>query len=249
MKIVAVVQARLGSSRLPAKILLDLGGQTALQRCLSRVARIAGVDEVVVATTDRPEDDPVVSMTRRLGFRSVRGSEQDVLSRYELALRETRADAVVRCTSDCPLLDPAISSFVVDTFVRSRGGATPFDYVSNVFERRLPRGLDTEILSAEALERAARNAVAPPEREHVTLHVYSRPEIFRCGGAVPEGLPDTSHHRWTLDTLDDYRFLFAVFERLGEAAGSATMADVLALLERHPELVKINADIVQKSVA
>lgn len=245
MKIVAIVQARVGSTRLPAKVLLDLGGATALERCLRRVQRFEGLAEVVVATTDLPEDDLIVAAARRLGFPSFRGSSDDVLSRYVGAARSAGADAIVRCTSDCPLLDPAISSTVVRTLTEAKGAV---DYAANNLDRRLPRGLDTEIVSRDALERAHREATSPSEREHVTLHVYRRPERFRLRSVVPTPTADRSAMRWTLDTLADYRFLAAVFDELGGGAVDAGMGDVLAVLERRPELLSLNAHIEQKPV-
>lgn len=243
MKVVVVVQARLASSRLPAKVLLDLGGVTALERCLRRARRFARVSEVVVATSDRPGDEVITAVASRLGFQVTRGSETDVLSRYAKAARETAADVIVRCTSDCPLLDPELSSQVIERFLAAPGGV---DYAANVLERRLPRGLDTEVLSREALERADREATAADEREHVTLHIYRRPERFRCLAVTAERLEDRSALRWTLDTLDDYRLLHAVFERLGPRADEASMAEVVALFEADPELARINAHIAQK---
>lgn len=239
---VAIVQARLGSSRLPAKVLLDLCGRTALERCLSRVRRVPGVDEVVVATSEATADDVIALAARRLGYPVCRGSEHDVLSRYAKAAREHRAEIVLRFTSDCPLLDPAVS--VLPLGLLSRGG---FDYASNTLTRRLPRGLDTEVMLASALARADRDAADAAEREHVTMHLYRNRDVFRCGEAVPEGLPDLSSYRWTLDTLDDYRFLFSVFEALGVHAEEASMRDVLDLLSRHPELASINAHVAQKT--
>lgn len=240
MKIVVVVQARVRSTRLPAKVLLDLGGVTALERCLSRARRIRGVHEVVVATSDAPADELIESVGRRLGHEVVRGSESDVLARFAKAARLREADAIVRLTSDCPLLDVELSSLVVDTFVRERP-----DYASNVLTRRLPRGLDTEIVSREALERADRDATAPDEREHVTLHLVRRPESFVLR-PVESSTTDLSRHRWTLDTLDDYRFLHALFEALGPRAADASMNDVLRELERRPALLEINAHVEQK---
>lgn len=248
MRIVAVVQARMTSTRLPAKIMLDLGGRAALERCLERASRIAHVDEVVVATTDRPEDDVTATVTERNGFRCIRGSESDVLSRYVLAARLTDADAVVRLTSDCPLLDPESSSLVVDTFKASQTGLWPFDYVSNTLVRRLPRGLDTEVLRRDVLERAERDATAAQEREHVTLHVYSRPNQFRCGCVLPRDVDDRSRHRWTLDTIADYRFLHQVYALLGARAGEASPREVLEVLARHPDLVHINESVSQKVI-
>jgi spore coat polysaccharide biosynthesis protein SpsF len=142
MRTVAVVQARVRSARLPAKVLLDLGGATALERCLQRVKRIPRVDDVVVATSDRVEDPADHCHGRRLGYRWSVGREDDVLDRFVKAAGEGRAEAVVRMTSGCPLMDPMISGDIVSSSVKS-----PADYVSNTLERRLPRGLDTEIAS------------------------------------------------------------------------------------------------------
>jgi spore coat polysaccharide biosynthesis protein SpsF len=246
LKTVAIVQARVGSSRLPAKVLLDLGGQPALARCLARVRRIAGVDDVVVATSDTPVDDPVAALARRLAARVFRGSEHDVLARYVGAARAAGAAAVVRVTADCPLLDPAVSAAVVGAFRAARAAGDPVDYASNVLERRLPRGLDTEVVAAEALERAHRDAAGAAEREHVTLHIYRHPERFRLRAVAPPGARgDLSHHRWTLDTLDDYRFLAAVYDALGDAAATAGLDEVLAVLAAHPQLVGINAHVEQ----
>ena len=243
MKVVVVIQARLASSRLPAKVLLDLGGVTALERGLRRARRFAHASEVMVATSDSPGDEVIAAVAGRLGARVTRGSETDVLSRFVKAARESDADVIVRCTSDCPLLDPALSSRVIERFLTAPGGV---DYAANVLERRLPRGLDTEVISREALERAHRDATATDEREHVTLHVYRNPDSFRCLAVTAGELEDRSSLRWTLDTLDDYRLLHAVFERLGPRADEASMAEVVALFEADPELARINAHIAQK---
>ena len=178
MRIVAIVQARMRSARLPAKVLLDLGGQTALQRCLDRVGRIAGVAEVIVATSTTTQDDVIELAAGRLGYRVCRGSEHDVLARYADAARAIRADAIVRCTADCPLLDPDVSALAVRTFADSQGSVNPLDYVSNTIDRRLPRGLDTEVLRTDALLRANEDATNAAEREHVTMFIYRRPMHF-----------------------------------------------------------------------
>lgn len=243
MKVVAVVQARLSSSRLPAKVLLDLAGKPALERCLRRVSRFRRVDEVVVATSGQPADDVIAAASRRLGYRVVRGSETDVLSRYVLAAKETDADVLVRCTSDCPLLDPVLSSQVIDRFLS--GDA---DYAANTIDRRLPRGLDTEAFSVDALMRAEQLAAAREEREHVTLHMYRHPAVYRLISVeVPTHREDWSSLRWTLDTLDDYRFLYEVFDLLAERADIAGIEEVLALLAREPRLMLLNSHVVQKS--
>ena len=242
MKVVAIVQARLASTRLPAKVLLDLGGVTALERCIRRVRNFPNVSDVVVATSDSDDGDIIASLSRRIGVQVFRGSESDVLSRYAGAAKEHQADVVIRCTSDCPLLDPACSGDVIQAFLD--GGV---DYASNTLDRRLPRGLDTEVFSADALYRAERDATDPGEREHVTMRLYRRVDLFKTRSVVGPDGEDHSNLRFTLDTLLDYRFLFSLFERLGDAADEATLAQILATLGREPKLVDINRTVVQKT--
>jgi len=240
VNVVAIVQTRLASTRLPAKILLDLGGRTALERCLARVRR--GTPTGVVATSVHPEDDVIERAATRLGYPVFRGSHDDVLARYAGAARAHAADVVLRFTSDCPLLDPGVSARVLDAFLRERP-----DYASNVLTRRYPRGLDTEVFSRATLERLDAEARDADEREHVTLRVHRRPGEYRLLSAASDG-PDLSHHRWTLDTLEDYRFLHAVHDQLGAEADDAPLERVLALLERRPDLVAINGHVSQKKV-
>jgi spore coat polysaccharide biosynthesis protein SpsF len=194
----------------------------------------------VIATSDAPADDIVARVGARLGAPIVRGSEHDVLARFLLAAREHSADAVLRVTSDCPLLDPEESSRVVDAFLARRP-----DYASNVLERTLPRGLDTEVVTRAALERAA-DAASPEEREHVTLHLVRRPQEFRLCSVTSDRV--CSHHRWTLDTLEDYQFLHALVSLLGHNADTASFADILRELDLHPHLVQINSRVEQKRV-
>lgn len=242
-RVVVVVQARLKSSRLPAKVLLDLGGVTALERCLRRVRQFRQVSDVVIATSDTAGDEIIERVGPRLGVTVVRGSETDVLSRYVLAAEASRADVIVRVTSDCPLLDVEVSSMVIERFLAEPGA----DYASNVMERRLPRGLDTEVMSLEALLRAHRDATDPAEREHVTAHIYRRPETFRCLSVTLPLDADLSSHRWTLDTLEDYRLLHGLFHLLGPSADQASMADTLRCIAQNPDLLALNSHITQKS--
>lgn len=243
MKVVVIIQARVSSTRLPAKILLDLGGQTALERCLRRAQLFTGVDEVVIATSDAEYDEPIALIARRLGVPCFRGSELDVLSRYFVAATATRAEVVVRVTSDCPLLDPSISSGVIRHFL-ARSPA--IHYASNTLVRRLPRGLDTEVFSFEALRRAHEEATAGPDREHVTRYLYSNPSTFTCEGVLPDDLGDESGQRWTLDTLEDYQFLVRLFDRLGPRSGTAGMAEVLEVANAQPDIRRFNGHIEQK---
>ncbi|MCA2981644.1 MAG: glycosyltransferase family protein [Myxococcaceae bacterium] len=243
-RVVAIIQARLKSTRLPAKVLLDLGGVTVLERCVRRVRRFRQVAEVVIATSDTPGDEIIERVGQRLGLQVIRGSENDVLARYVLAAERTKADVIVRVTSDCPLIDPEVSSLVIDRFLEDHEA----DYASNVMERRLPRGLDTEVMSAEALLRAHREASDPAEREHVTAHIYRRPQSFKCLSVAPPAVEDLSAHRWTLDTVDDFRFLHAVFSRMGEGADSLSIPQILDVIGDDASLLALNAAVVQKQV-
>lgn len=239
-RVVAVIQARLTSTRLPAKIQLDLAGRTVLERCISRVQAIPGVHEVVVATSIDSSDELVVHAASRMGVRVVRGSLDDVLDRFVSAARETDAEAVVRITSDCPFIDPYESGRVVARFLESE-----VDYASNILPRRYPRGLDTEIFSREALERANNEAEAGPEREHVTLRMYTKGDLFSCSGVLPEDGVDRSGLRWTLDTLEDYRMLYALHESLGANADTASYIEVAELAGR---MIALNSHVAQKRV-
>jgi spore coat polysaccharide biosynthesis protein SpsF len=240
MRVVTIIQARMGSTRLPGKVLMDVAGQAMLQRVIERAARIDGVAEVVVATSTAQPDEAIVSACREWGIRCVRGSEDDVLSRYRLAAEEASAEAVVRVTSDCPLLDPEVSGQVVRRFVEERP-----DYASNIEERTWPRGLDTEVFTAEALKNADRQADQPYQREHVTPYIEEQTDRFRILPVT--GGEDHSEHRWTVDTPEDLRFVREVYDELG-GDGLFSWTDVLELVQRRPELREINRHVRQKHV-
>jgi spore coat polysaccharide biosynthesis protein SpsF len=240
VRIVAIVQARMGSTRLPGKVLADLAGRPMVTHVLERARRIEGVDEVVAAIPDLAEDDSLAGAIEALGLRVIRGSADDVLDRYLVAAEASDADAVVRVTADCPLLSPAVSSGVVAAFV-----ADEVDYASNTLERTYPQGLDTEVMAATTLRAAADEAVAPEEREHVTPFIWRRPERFRLRSV--RGTPDRSALRWTVDEADDLAFARAVYAELGPR--SFDVAEVLELLERRPEIGRLNAGVAQKPLA
>ena len=237
-RVVVVIQARLGSTRLPGKALADIAGRPMLAHVAERAAAIPGIAGVMIATTVSPADEAVVAYARRAGLGCVRGSETDVLERFCLAARQTRADAIVRVTADCPLLDPGVSGRVLAAYVGSRPAV---DYASNVHPPTYPDGLDTEVVSVEALETAARETKLPSDREHVTANIWRRPERFRLVN-VAHG-EDLSAGRWTVDTGADLAFVRAVFEALGPAAPRAGMALVLRLLAERPALRSLNAGL------
>ena len=240
VRTVAIVQARTTSTRLPGKVLMDLAGQPVLARVLERVAAAPAVDEVVVATTVNEADDPVVDLTRRLGHRWFRGSEHDVLGRYVGAAREADADAVVRVTADCPLLDPAVVDRVVSELAEHRSTC---DYAGNAVVRSFPRGLDAEALFRDVLERVDRYAVLPEQREHVTMAIYaSCPELFRRRDVVAE--QDDSDLRWTVDHAVDLEVVRAAYEALGLGEAPLPYLEVVAWFRDHPEVAARNADLV-----
>jgi len=232
-----IVQARAGSSRLPGKVLMDLGGRSALARCLTRCAAIAGADVVICAAPIGAADDRVADEARRTGAMVVRGPEGDVLGRYAKAAREVEADRVMRVTSDCPLIDPVLCDRLIGFFEM-----TGADYACNNMPPSWPHGLDCDVFDADLLYRADREATEPFDREHVTPWIRRHPDVVRACLAGPGGV--AADQRWTLDYPQDYAFLSAVFQALGPAADTAGAAEVMALLARRPDLGAINRELV-----
>jgi spore coat polysaccharide biosynthesis protein SpsF len=239
MKVIAIIQARMGSTRLPGKVLIDVGGQTVLSRVVQRARRASRVDEIVIATTTSAGDDPVVKESEHLGARVFRGSERDVLDRYFCAAKHFDADPVVRITSDCPLIDPELIDEVVDKFFHEHA-----DFACNVWPRTYPRGLDVEVFSAAALTRVSKLANQPHQCEHVTPLFYERQDLFRIRSV--QGHVDASAYRWTLDTPEDLRLIRAIFGAFEN--GNFGWREALAFVESSPELSAINAHVIQKTM-
>jgi spore coat polysaccharide biosynthesis protein SpsF len=237
MRIVCIIQARMSSTRLPGKVLLPLAGREVLAHVLDRLAVCETIDDFFVATSDQPSDDVLAHWCDRHGVQVFRGSLDDVLDRYYQCALQSRADAVVRITADCPALDPTI----VDEIVRGfKAGDFDLFYLAGEF----PDGLDCAVFSFSALERAWREATLKSEREHVGPYVVNHPEWFRLGNL--EKFTGMAHHRWTLDEPRDLAFLQAVFERLQRTGGKPFLAgDILDLLNREPELLSANQGIVR----
>jgi glutamate-1-semialdehyde 2,1-aminomutase/spore coat polysaccharide biosynthesis protein SpsF len=230
---VVIVQARVGSSRLPGKVLADLSGRPVLQHVLTRCARIPGIDAVTCAVPDEQASEALETIARDCSASYFRGSERDVLGRYLGAARATDADIVMRVTSDCPLIDPQVCGRVL-----ALRESASVDYVSNVAPRSFPQGLDCEVFTRAALELAAANASDTYDREHVTPWLRRAPRITRAN--LESGDPALADHRWTLDYDEDLAFFRAVFAALPVGSEGA-MDDVLALLARRPDLLAINA--------
>jgi spore coat polysaccharide biosynthesis protein SpsF len=229
----------MGSTRLPGKVLMDIGGATALCRVLHRLGQSSRLDEIVVATTETEQDDEVVKLCEQLGVAHFRGSEPDVLDRYLCAAHQFGADVVVRITADCPLIDAELVDDVIHVFLHENA-----DFACNVLPRTYPRGLDTEVFTIQALERAWRECRQPYQREHVTPWFYERPDVFRT--ASLRGEQDYSRYRWTLDTREDLEFIRTIYCHF-EHDDNFNWREVIALQERFPELAEINAHITQKA--
>ena len=230
----------MGSSRLPGKVLLPLGDETVLGRVVRAVRASGVVDDVVVATTAENVDDAVVAFCDEIGVAVTRGPVEDVLTRFLQTLQQHPADAVVRVTADCPLLDPGLVRIAATTF---RANAD-LDYLSTALVRSLPRGLDVEVVSAAALQTAGA-AARDHHRAHVTSYLYSHPEQFRLLGLT--FAPPAPDVRVTLDTQADYELLAAVVDGIGPEL--VAWDALVGWLRERPEVLALNAHIEQKALA
>ena len=237
LRTVCIIQARMGSTRLPGKVLLPLVGRAVLALVLERLSMCRSLSKIVVATSDDPSDDVLVQWCLDQDILVFRGSLNDVLDRYYQCALSHQAEAVVRITADCPALDPTIVDEVVQGF---QAGAYDLFYLGGEF----PDGLDCAVFSFSALQRAWRDAKLPSEREHVGPYVVNHPEWFRIGQL--EKFKGLAHHRWTLDEPRDLAFLQSVFERLQRPNFRPfSTQDLLNLLDREPELFQANEGIVR----
>ncbi len=244
MKTVAIVQGRMASSRLPGKILQEIDGKPMLAWVVDQARKAHRIDEVLVATTSDPSDDPVAEFCQRRAVACYRGSMHDVLDRFYQAARQAQADVVVRFTADCPLLDPQLVDLVVAEFLNS--GA---DFAANrlppPFTRTYPIGLDTEVASFAALERAWKEATAKHDREHVMPYLYELDGRFKV--VRVEYPQDFGWMRWTVDTAQDMELIRQVAARL-QGRPDFTWLDVVAIFEREPELAQINASVTHRTM-
>ncbi len=236
--ILAVMQARSSSSRLPGKVLLPLAGEPMLARQIERVLRSRRIDRLVLATSTDPADDAVAELGARAGIAVSRGSLDDVLDRVLQVVLPHDPAWVVRLTGDCPLADPAVIDHVIDAALTSDA-----DYVSNAVEPTWPDGLDVEVVRASVLRQIAAEPRTPAEREHVTLAVHRRPDRFKVVHVKQDR--DLSALRWTVDAPSDLDFVRCVYDRLYAKKPDFDTQDVLDLLAREPELAAMNGDIAR----
>lgn len=241
MKNAVIMQARVGSSRLHAKVLKELCGKTVLEHDVARIRQAERVQDIIIATTTNPEDEAIAAVARRCQTRVFKGSEQDVLDRYYQAAKAFEVDHIIRITSDCPLIDP----FVIDEVIRcyEQGHYDIITNVPNEWEKMsYPRGLDLEIFSFAWLERAWLEAKDAYDREHVSPYIYDHAQTryyYRCD-------KDYSMYRWTLDTEADWQVIRHIYEHFYHGKHDFYFEDIVAYMEAHPEIAAVNADVVQK---
>lgn len=239
---IAIVQARMGSNRLPGKVLADIGGKPMLARVVLRARRASLLDQVVVATTTDPGDDPVENYCLSVGFSCFRGHPYDVLDRYYQAAKLYQADLVVRITADCPLIDPDEIDRTLRAFF-----AHDVDFAANrlppPWKRTTPIGMDTEVVRFEALTRAWREADAKYAREHVMPYLYEQEGRFKT--LLVQHDSDLGHLRLTVDTAQDLTLIREIYAAFGDR-DDFTLPDILRLLDEKPQLLAINAGVAHK---
>lgn len=233
-KVTAILQGRVGSTRLPGKVLLPLAGKPVMQHVYERILHCSRVDRIIIATSDAPQDDPIVELFENQGVPVFRGSESDPLDRYYHASIEHGAEHVVRVMADCPLTDPKVIDEVVNSYFE---GDCDLCYLGGEY----PTGLDTTVFSFQALKRCHLEAQQRSEREHVTSYMTNNPEQFRI--KVVEMHEGLYHHRWVMDHEADYRFMQAVYETLYKPGDLFVSRDILSLLDSRPDLAEINAGL------
>lgn len=243
LRIVMLIQARMGSTRLPGKPLKMVLEKPLISFLIERLRRCQNIDQIVVATTTNPLDDQIVNFCHQAHLTVFRGNETDVLERYVQGARAFHADVIIRITADCPLIDPSVIdqvvSFYLDQYPR-------YDYVSNTLERTYPRGMDVEVFSRESLEIAAKEARNAEDREHVTPFIYHHPDKFSLGSMERSG--NESHYRLTVDEPDDFRLISTILTEIYPKKPDFHLEDLLVLLRNHPEWVEINAHVMQKEL-
>ncbi|MFQ6007575.1 MAG: cytidylyltransferase domain-containing protein [Candidatus Zixiibacteriota bacterium] len=232
--ILAILQARVSSTRLPGKVLKPILGRPMLWRQLERVLRVRNIDKLVVATSDRPEDRDVGALCEAFDVECFFGSLDDVLDRFYQAAKRYNPVHVVRLTGDCPLSDPEVIERIIEFHLEGE-----YDYTSNTIEPTFPDGLCAEIMQYSCLQQAWQEARLPSEREHVTPFIIKRPERFKLGNF--KGEEDLSALRWTVDEPEDFVLVTRIYEALYPQNPQFTMRDILDFLDKNPELIAINS--------
>ncbi len=241
MNLILITQARMNSTRFPGKVLKYVLEKPLLEYHIERLKKVKRVRKLIVATTANKDDDPIALLCQKLDVDFFRGSENDVLDRFYNVGLLFGADAIVRATSDCPLIDPQVIDNTVEYYLDNN---SRYDYVSNCLKRTYPRGMDIEVFSFNSLKEAFLEATKQPDREHVTSFIYMQAERYRLSNF--EYKQNLSHHRWTVDTPDDFALIRKIIEHLYPSNPQFTLEDCLELLKKYPEWIKLNCHIEQK---
>ncbi len=241
MKISAIIQARMGSTRLPGKVLMNIGEKPMVWHVVNRLTYAKKLNDIILAIPDSKENDKLEKFAQDNKIKYFRGSEENVLSRYYGAAKKFKCEVIVRITSDCPLIDPKIIDLVIEKFLNS--GA---DYTSNVLKRTFPRGLDVEIFDFKTLEKAHKQAKKDFQKEHITPYIYQHPEIFRLFNI--ENNKNLSYMRWCVDEMKDLELVREIYNRLYKNNKIFLLKDIVNLFKKYPELLEINENVEQKKI-
>jgi spore coat polysaccharide biosynthesis protein SpsF (cytidylyltransferase family) len=236
MTTTAIIQARMGSSRLAGKVLMDIAGKPLLWHVINRIKHCTTIHQIVVATSTGEDDRAIITLAQRSGVKSFAGSEDDVLDRFYQAATKVNADPIVRITADCPVIDPQVVDEVVQGYFSGR-------YDVYGLSGEFPDGLDVTVFSYAALKDAWNNARLPSEREHVGPYILNHPEKFRQGTFLK--FSNLGHMRWTVDEPQDLQFIREIYNRLYKENEVFLTEDILNLLEREPGLTHINSGIIR----
>lgn len=231
------IQARMGSTRLPGKVIMEVMGKPLLSLMIERLQRIPTANGILLCTTSNPEDDILVNLASTLGIECWRGSQNNVMHRVLTGAENCKADIIVETTGDCPLIDPTISEQVIRTYFETNA-----DYTSNVYKRSFPIGMDTQVFSRTVLEDAYTRTTSPEEREHVSLYIYRHPERYKLTWLEAEKAFYDPYLRLTLDTPEDYTVIKKIFECLYSCNPSFGLNEILRLLKSKPHIRAINAN-------
>lgn len=240
-KIVATIEARMTSSRLPGKVLMNYCSKPNLQHIIERLKRSKYVDEVVVATTINKQDNPIVELCEKIGCKYFRGSEDDVLLRVLESAKSVNGDIIVEITGDCPVVDWRHIDKLIEIYFSGE-----HDYASNILKRTFPRGFDTQVFSVKVLEEVNEATKNPVDHEHVSLYIYTHPEKYRLINWEAEKKMNHPEFEITLDTKGDYEFIKEIYEKLYPRNPDFSAEDVVELLIKHPEMIKYLDDTHRK---
>lgn len=240
MKIGVIIQARMGSTRLPGKIMKKIEQKTVLEYVISSLEKSKFIQEIVIATTKNKEDDVIEDKVKKLGKKIYRGSQDNVLERYTFAARENKLDIVIRITSDCPLIDVNIVDSIISEFIDKKP-----DYISNTIKRTYPRGMDCEVFSINSLERAYTDAESDSDKEHVTPYIYKNQDKFKISNYCAD--EDNSKYRITLDVEEDFEVISFIIKEINNKRLDFSYESVIKIIE-DSKIYTINQHVEQKNI-